>query len=187
MSRPPRALEPVALPLMVMACLLAALSYAACGGGAGDERRPPGVGAAFFAAQTVGIEEVTVAVPLSPETSGEGRCDEPVELPGGESVLALRWTDDGEVLRRVNLRLDSAGEPGSYSDLRGGMTNVGTMGTDVPGTTITLTFPTRLALVRNQGVGERKSFRVPFEDALHSGALDRPADRITELRERCGG
>jgi len=67
------------------------------------------------------------------------------------------------------------------------MTNLRTMGTEVPGTTISLIFPTRLALVRNQGAGERRSLRVSFEDALHSDALDRPADRISEVRERCRG
>lgn len=168
-------------------CTLAGLLLAACGGGGSEDPRPPGVGSAFFSAQSVGIEEVTVAVPLGPGTTGEGRCDEPAELPGGRTVLALRWMSESEVLRRVNLTLNAAGEPDSYSDLRGGMTNIRTTGTDVPGTTITLTFPTRVAVVRNQGARQRSGFRVPFDDALHAGALDRPADRIAEVRERCGG
>jgi len=189
-GRLPRpALRPPTSPRWTLAAswTLAALLLVACGGGASEDPRPPGVGAAFFSAQSVGIEEVTVAVPLGPGTTGEGRCDEAAELPGGRTVLALRWTSDGELLRRVNLTLDAAGEPDSYSDLRGGMTNIGTTGTDVPGTTITLTFPTRVAIVRNQGAGQRSGFRVPFDDALHAGALDRPADRVAEVRERCGG
>lgn len=133
------------------------------------------------------VDEVVLAVPAGDMRGSTGQCDNAFATEGS-IFLRMRWSDDdGGLLRSLSARFDEDGRVASYSDLRGGVTNVRTVGRSEPGTAILLSFDSRTALVRNQGGEGEQGYLVPFEEALEVWQLDVPRHWLEELRDRCAG
>lgn len=133
------------------------------------------------------VASLALAVP-DEAIEGEPRCDDRVRrLFEGQGVnLSLVWGKPGQQTRRVTARFDEDGRPVSYSDTRGGLTNLRTLGEPVPGTLIALDWRTPVALVENQdSTGARSAVRVDFEEALVSETLGRPSEVMEKLWEMC--
>lgn len=160
---------------------VAVLALLACGG--------PKVGSAVRAtpAPSGSVASLALAVP-DEAVEGEPRCDDRVRrLFEGQGVnLSLVWGEPGQQTRRVTARFDEDGRPVSYSDTRGGLANLRTLGEPVPGTLIALDWRTPIALVENQdSTGSRSAVRVEFEKALVSETLGRPSEVVEMLWEMC--
>lgn len=133
------------------------------------------------------LAALTLAVPEE-GAEDRARCDDRVrsmnEMRG--TPLSMVWDDSGEQTRRVTVVFDEDGQPIRYSDTRGALGNIRTLGKPIPGTSIMLSWANETALVQNQdSSGTRSTVRVDFAEALESEKLGRPSEVAGKVWEKC--
>lgn len=122
------------------------------------------------------------------EAEGPPLCDERLMSMRGElsGTRSLVWESDDSRPRRVTVDFSPEGDPLHYSELRGGLAHMRTMGEPIPGTSMSLDFLRRTAFVENQdSTGVRKTVSVDFDEALNSPELGRPAVSLSRVEEMC--
>lgn len=170
----------------LLPALLFGLVASGCEGPSAETEPPGPIGRTLqvVGAEATPADSVIVVIPAEDYEAADAACERP-RRQDDLTLLALRWERDGDLRRRISARFDQTGAPQRYSDMRGAVLNVGTMGTATPGTMILVDFERSLTLVQNQGDAGTHGQRVPLGEALAAETLDAPARWIRRLWREC--